>query len=505
MADNPIQPDTQVIMHSTNALPIKRLNAAVLRGLMLALVVSVAAPPLAHADYKLPSLGDTSSSIMSARQEHQLGRAWLSMLRGAVPTMDDPLLKDFIEGHVYSLVETSQLADRRLAFVLIDSPELNAFAAPGGVVGVNGGLFLNAYTEAEFASVMAHELAHLSQRHFARNLEQQERMRIPMMTAMLAGVILAAAGGGDAGIAALASTQAAAIQEQRRFSRQNEQEADRIGLINLERAGYDPEAMPDMFERLAQMGRFNRTPPEFLLTHPVTQSRISDSRNRAEQLKNGGQRDSVEYQMMRARVQLRHEQSPGLAAQRFRILLDEHEGDHAAARYGLALALTLGGQHDEAVGVLEPLLAAQQGNVAVNLAAAELDINRGDLDQALARVDRLLQVNPDNYPLQEAKADILLRARRYADAEQVINRLASQRDSDPDVWYLAAEIRGLAGNIIGVHTARAEYFMLAGDLDQAAEQLDLAAMRAGDDYVRRARIQARQEYLIEQRAIIENL
>lgn len=504
MADNLIQLDTQVIMHSNKALSMRRFKSAA-RGLAFAVAASLAVPQMAAAEYNLPSLGDTSSSIMSAQQEHQLGRAWLSMLRGAVPTMDDPVLKNFVESHVYSLAETSQLDDRRLTFVLINSPQLNAFAAPGGVVGVNGGLFLNAYTEAEFASVMAHELAHLSQRHFARNLQQQERMRIPMMTAMLAGVILAAAGGGDVGIAALASTQAAAIQEQRRFSRQNEQEADRIGLTNLERAGYDPEAMPDMFERLAKMGRFSRTPPEFLLTHPVTQSRIADSRNRAEQLKNGGQQDSVEYQMMRARVQLHHEQSPGLAAQRFRILLEEHEGEHAAARYGLVLALTRGGQYEEAGKVLEPLLTAENDNVTVNLAAVQLDINRGKLDLALARVDRLLQINPDNYPLQEAKADILLRARRYEEAEKVINRLASQRDTDPDVWYLAAEIRGLAGNIIGVHTARAEYFMLAGDLDQAAEQLDLAATRAADNYVQSARIQARQQFLAEQRAIIESL
>jgi len=504
LAVNLIHPDSQVIMHSNRAPLTRRFNAT-LSGLVMGAVASLAIPLPASAEYNLPSLGDTSSSIMSTQQEYQLGRAWLSMLRGAVPTMDDPLVKSFIERHVYGLAETSQLDDRRLAFVLIDSPQLNAFAAPGGVVGVNGGLFLNAYTEAEFASVMAHELAHLSQRHFARNLQQQERMRIPMMTAMLAGVILAAAGGGDAGIAALASTQAAAIQEQRRFSRQNEQEADRIGLLNLDRAGYDPEAMPNMFERLAQMGRFNRTPPEFLLTHPVTQSRIADSRNRAQQLVNGGQSDSVEYQMMRARIQLHHEQSPGLAAQRFRILLDEHDGDHAAARYGLVLALNRSGQYDQAYTALQPLLVEEPDNIAVNLAAVELDIGRSDLDQALQRVDRLLQINPDNYPLQEAKADILLRARRYAEAERVINRLASQREGDPDVWYLAAEIRGLAGNIVGVHTARAEYFMLAGDLDQASEQLDLALVRAGDDYVQSARIQARQQFLAEQRAIIKNL
>lgn len=484
---------------------MRRIKAGLIHSLQaLTIYALVASSPAAASEFNLPSLGDTSSSIMSREQEYQLGRAWLSMLRGAVPTLDDPLLKSFVEDHVYTLAETSQLTDRRLAFVAIDSPQLNAFAAPGGVIGVNGGLFLHAHTEAEFASVMAHELAHLSQRHFARNLEQQQRMRIPVMTAMLASVILAAAGGGDAGFAALASTQAAAIQEQRRFSRQNEQEADRIGLSNLQQAGYDPRAMPDMFERLAKLSRFSQTPPEFLLTHPVNQSRIADSRNRAEQLRNDGQRDSVLYQMMRARVQLHYERTPGLAAQRFRLLLDEHDGDHAAARYGLGLALIRGGQHDEAEAALAPLLASHGSNIAVNLAQVQLDTSRNRLDPAIARLDRLLAVTPDHYPLLQAKSDALLQARRYKEAQQIIDRLAAQRSEDADIWFMAAEIRGLAGDILGVHTARAEYFMLAGDLDQAGQQLDLAAKRAGDNFVLSSRINARKEELARRREIVKS-
>ena len=485
---------------------MQRIKApiALLLQTTLVYMLAVATPAAVASELNLPSLGDTSSSIMSREQEHQLGRAWVSMLRGAVATLDDPLLKNFVEDHVYKLAETSQLEDRRLTFVAIDSPQLNAFAAPGGVIGVNGGLFLHAHTEAEFASVMAHELAHLSQRHFARNLEQQQRMRIPLMTAMLASVVLAAAGGGDAGFAALASTQAAAIQEQRRFSRQNEQEADRIGITNLQQAGYDPRAMPDMFERLAQLSRFSRTPPEFLLTHPVHQSRIADSRNRAEQLSGNERKDSVEYQMMRARVQLKYEQSPGVAAQRFRLLLDEHDGEHAAARYGLAMALIRSGQYDEAAEALQPLLDSRSDDIAVNLAQVELDASRGRPEQALTRLNGLLAAAPDNYPALQSKADTLLGARRYQEAEQVINRLANLRSQDPDVWFLAAEIRGLAGNILGVHQARAEYFMLAGDLDQADEQLDQALKRAGDNFVVSSRIKARKDEVARRREIIRS-
>ncbi len=472
-----------------------------IRALLFSLMTVIAVP--ATAEFNLPSLGDTSSSIMSREQEYQLGRAWLSMLRGSVRTLEDPLLKDYIESHVFGLAETSQLDDRRLTFVAINSPQLNAFAAPGGVIGINGGLFLHAHTEAEFASVMAHELAHLSQRHFARGLQHQQQNRIPLMTAMLASIILAASGGGDAGFAALASTQAAAIQEQRRFSRQNEQEADRIGLLNLKQAGFDPNAMPNMFERLAKLSRFSRTPPEFLLTHPVSQSRIADSRNRAGQLNNDGRLDSLYYQMMRARVQLFYEDSPGLATQRFRALLDQHEGDHSAARYGLVLALTRGGQYDAAEEELEPLLAEHPNNIAVQLARVELDNSRNQLDAALARLDRLLQTQPDNYPLLNAKADVLLRMRDYSAAERVTDRLARLRPEDPDVWYLVSEIRGLAKNILGVHQARAEYFMLAGDLDQADQQLE-QALKLAVNFVVSSRINARQEEVARRREIIKS-
>lgn len=486
-------------------MPGKKAVLAATLKLLLVPSLIVLPPPTFSAESNLPSLGDTSSSFMSREQEYQLGRAWLSMLRGAVKTLDDPILKDFVEQSVLGLAETSQLTDKRLTFVAIDSPQLNAFAAPGGVVGVNGGLFLHAQSEAEFASVMAHELAHLSQRHFARNLEAQQRMRIPVMTAMLASVIIAAAGGGDAGFAAMASTQAAAIQEQRRFSRQNELEADRLGLLTLTQAGYDAQAMPAMFERLSRLSQFSQNPPEFLLTHPVSQTRIADSKNRAAQLDGDGKRDSVAYQMIRARVQLHYEQSPGLAARRFQALLDEHSNDHAAARYGLVLALTRGGQLDEAEEALTPLLAERSGDVAVNLAKVELDIARGRYDAALERLDQLLAANPTNYPLLEAKADTLLRARRYQQSQTVYDELASQRPDDPDIWYMVAEIRGLAGNILGVHTARAEYFMLAGDLDQAAQQLELAARRAEGNFVQSSRIEARQEYLARQRKLLEDM
>ena len=471
-----------------------------LRPAFLTLACLFAQPSLSN---ELPSLGDASSGIVSPEQEHLLGRAWLSLLRGQVKQLSDPQLKDYVESSVYRLAETSQLQDRRLEFVLLDSPQLNAFAAPGGIIGVNGGLFIHAQTEAEYASVMAHELAHLSQRHFARGLEAQQRMQLPMMAAMLAGVVAAAAGAGDAGIAAIVSTQAAAIQAQRRFSRQNEQEADRIGIVNLERAGYDPRAMPSMFGRLMRQYRYDQKPPEFLLTHPVSESRIADTTNRAEQYAQGGTQDSLRYQLMRARTQLKFESTPGVGAKRFRAMLDENP-EMDAARYGLALAQMKAGQLADAANSLAPLLAKAPDDLTYNLAQVELDITANRLQHAQTRLQRLLQLYPGNYPVRQMHIDLLMERGETQQAERELDKLAEQRHRDPDIWYQVAEVRGLSGNIIGLHQARAEYFALVGDYDQAIEQLDLAKRRASNFQIG-ARIDARQKQLIEEKRMVEDM
>ncbi len=471
-----------------------------LRPTLLTLAVLIGQPAMAN---DLPSLGDSSSGIVSPEQEYQLGRAWLSLLRGQVPQLSDPLLKDYLERSVYRLAETSQLQDRRLEFVLLKSPQLNAFAAPGGIIGVNGGLFIHAQTEAEYASVMAHELAHLSQRHFARGLEAQKRMQLPLMAAMLAGVVAAAAGAGDAGIAAIVSTQAAAIQAQRRFSRQNEQEADRIGIVNLERAGYDPRAMPDMFGRLMRQYRYDQKPPEFLLTHPVSESRIADTRNRAEQYPQSGVQDSLRYQLMRARVSLRFESTPGLSAKRFRAMLEEDQSLDSA-RYGLALAQIRSAQLQEAAVTLQPLLLKAPDEMAYNLAQIELDITANRMDEAASRIKQLLALYPGSYPVRQANIDLLIKQGRLQDAESELDKLVEARPRDPDVWYQVSEVRGLTGNILGLHQARAEFFALVGDYTQAIEQLDFAKRRASN-FQMSARIDARQQQLADEKRMIEDM
>ncbi|KJK00750.1 peptidase M48 [Pseudomonas sp. 21] len=473
----------------------------VLRPALLSLAIAFAMPALAD---DLPSLGDASSSIVSPEQEFQLGRAWLSMLRNQVDTLNDPQLKDYVESSVYRLAESSELQDHRLAFILIRDKQINAFAAPGGVVGVNGGLFIYAQTEGEYIAVLAHELGHLSQRHFARGIEAQQRMQIPVMAAMLAGIVAAAAGAGDAGIAAIAGTQAAAIQNQLRFSRQNEQEADRVGVATMVRAGYDPRSMPNMFERLARQYRYEGKPPEFLLTHPVTESRIADTRNRAEQYPKGGKEDSLRYELMRARVQQMFEDTPGMASKQFRAQLDD-DPKNDAARYGLALSQTKIGQLNDARSNLQQLLAKAPNDISYNLAMSDLDITANKLPDAQARVQKMLGQYPDSYPLIQANADLMMKTNRAADAEKTLFKLSQRRPLDPDVWNRLADACTLSGNAIGVYQARAEYYALTGDYKQAIEQLDFAKRRAGGNFTLAARLDARQQEFRDQERILKEM
>ncbi len=269
---------------------------------------------------KLPNLGESSTSLFSSEFEYQLGRAWLRMFRSQVPTLDDPLLFDYLENLVYELVTHSQLEDRRVDIVVVDNPTINAFAVPGGVIGIHNGLLLYAQTEDELATVLAHEIAHLSQRHFSRGVEFQKNQQPLNLAAMVAGLVLMATAGGEAGMAALQAARAAAMDSMLSYSRSNEQEADRIGMQTMVNAGMDPHAAPMMFERMMAASRYsggNRI-PEFLRSHPLSESRIADTRNRALKYPKQIRPVSLPYQLMRARVTNQLADTPERAIQTFR-------------------------------------------------------------------------------------------------------------------------------------------------------------------------------------------
>lgn len=463
-----------------------------------ALLAASAAPAATPAN-NLPVLGDTSSGIVSPEVEARLGQDFLRQVRANLPTTSDPLMVYWTELLLYDLAVASDLRQPDLSMVLIDSPAINAFAAPGGIVGVNLGTFAEAPTVHEFSAILAHELAHLSQRHFARGIEEQRKSTLPMLAAMLASAALMATVGGDIGLATLAGSQAVAQQNQLRYSRAREREADRLGIETLIRADLDPYGMASMFSRMQEVYRFERRPPEFLLTHPVTESRISDAREQASAHPRRAFEDSREFQLMRARVRLHLAASPQDAAREFRAQMQEGRTRHPdVVRYGLAIALLEMGQLDEAEATLAPLLGSGQ-SLAFTLAEVDIALARNQSDAAIARLERELRFSSQNLPLAATYARALSHAGRHDDAQQVLEGLAARRPNDAQIWYDLAETSGLAGDIVAVHRARAEYFQLHGNLQNALQHLSYALQLVENDFPMTARLNQRVQDIREMR------
>lgn len=462
---------------------------------------------VAHADRGdgegLPDLGDVSASPYSVQQEHQLGRAWLMMFRAQADTLTDPLLQDYVENLLYRLAANSELKDRRLETVLVDNNTINAFAVPGGVIGVHSGLFLSADNEAQFGGVLAHELAHLSQRHFSRSLDKAREATLPTLAGLLAGVILAATTHSDAGIAAITASQAAALENRLRFSRQHEQEADRIGMETLAKSNMDPNGIPSMFENMNERVRYARSkPPEFLLTHPLTDSRISDSKNRARQYPRQVYTDNLNFQLMRARVAVHHSNKPEDLLSRW----EDTQGPNGEAhRYGRTLALLKLERWADARASLAVLLAEDPGRIAYQCAQGRLLMGEKRYREAIEFLRSRLALSPDNYPLTMLLADALQQAGQVNDADDLLTDFSDVRPDDPALWYQLAEVRGLARNILGVHRARAEYFILVGQFERASAQLRYAYRLTGDNAVLQGRIRQRLRDIDELKKRIEEL
>ena len=455
-------------------------------------------PPAHGQPNELPSLGNASSEAISLDNEKRLGAAWLRSLLGQVDTFEHPIVENYLSELVYSLAPNSSVVDREFSFVILDSKALNAFAVPGSVIGVNAGLFIHALSEQEFASVMAHELAHIGQRHYARRLEKQKTATPLTFAGILASVVIAATAGSEAGVAALASTQAFAAENQLSFSRQNEEEADRIGIATMFESGYDPRAMPVMFERMYRQTRIQGVQlPEYLSTHPLSENRISDTRNRATQYPRRAYKDSIEYHISRAII-INHYADTTLAAQQYfdSLLKQGNTINQVGAQYGLAIShLDTAPERSEAI--LNELLARHPNQISIQLGLSKALFNQGKYEQSKSLLEKLLARNPNNYPILVYLAENQMAQENYSRAQALLTDLSRTHPSKTSVWYLLAEVSGKNKDIPEVHRARAEYFFLRNRLDQAAEQLELAIKKTEDGASIRSLLEKRLEEIAE--------
>ena len=476
-----------------------------IRSILILLIFS-AGFQLKSDEIVLPTIGDTLSGIVSTQQEYRMGQSWLKAFRSQVREFNDPLIKSYLENLLYNLATYSELDNPKLEIILIPNNTINAFAVPGGIIGVHTGLFGYAETEDQFASVMAHELAHLSQRHFARRIENNKDNSIAGLAGLLAGLVLASTLGGDAAMAAMTAGQAFAAENRLRYSRANEKEADRIGLKTMKKANRDPRASTQMFEiMLKKLRQYGDRPPEFLLTHPVTEKRLADAKSRTINEPRKFYESSLTYHFIRARVK-------ALTSNNLKDLKVEFTNDitkgyntELAAQYGLALILSKKNEHEEARRVMNELLTSQPDQILLTYSDIELDINATLMSRAFKKIDNALSRNPDNTALLSLRADAFWKNKEFQKSAGDYRKLVSQNPSVPHYWYQLAEVEGLAGNIRDVHTARAEYFILIGSYEKAEEHLAIARRLSSGDFKKNATIAQRINELKSMQADAEKI
>ena len=508
-------------------MPERRFPARLPIAAML-LTAVLALPVAAQQSARLPDIGSSAAAVLSPAQQREYGAMTLSQLRYYGYTLEDPLLQSWLQGLARRLGPASDDPKQPYTLFMMRDRQINAFATLGGYIGVNAGLVLAANREDEVAAVLSHEIAHVTQKHVLRGVEQAQRDRVPILLAMLGAIAVAQHGGGnssdDATMAALMSAQGLMAQRQIDYTRGNEAEADRIGIRTLARAGYDPTAMAAFFERLQSVVRENQgreSAPDYLRTHPVTTSRISEARDRAGQIAAEQPRfapatqvDTSGNPLLPATLRIGSLAAVGAgnefpwAKERLRVLSADtpiaavrEYGRMARAgalddaeRYGQALARLLDGQAAQAAADLQALLDAHPGDTWLELALGQAEARAGKVAAADARFDALLARMPRSPEVALTYATVLNeRGTRAAGqrAQDILRPLLPVAADDPVFQQAFARASEMAGDPVRAGEAYAEAAYLNGRAEQALVQLDTLRKRDDVDYYARSRIDAR--------------
>ena len=466
------------------------------RALLVLLATAGAATGLAgrvDAQVRLPDFGDSSEETLSPADERALGEAFMRAVRARLKLVDDPLVEQYIQSLGYRLVAATDRRDLGFTFFVVEDDELNAFAAPGGFVGLNSGMILATESESELASVLAHEIAHVTQRHIVRAIDHASRSSLPVLAGILAAIVVGTQDI-EAGQAAAAAVFGATAQRGINFTRQNEMEADRVGIGILADAGFDPREMAGVFEKLQSAARFSPRLPEYLSTHPVNTNRIAEARDRAQRLPFRQHASSQAYHLVRARLRA------GTAEDAQRVLdelglelSDGRAASPAANAYGRAIALARLGRDDEAREVLERLVESHPDTLAFRAELAGNALRTGNLPRALALYSEGLDLYPDDRVLVRGRAAALNAAGRPDETLRLIDRFGQLHAIDSTMYRLRADAYQKLGRTIESRADLAEHYYLSGLLGQAIDQLRRARRESkeGTDFYVAARVEAR--------------
>jgi len=439
----------------------------------------------------LPDLGEMERSGLSVPAEKRLGEKIMLEIRRDPAYLEDPEIAGYMSQLGQRLASHVEGARQPFEFFVVRDAMLNAFALPGGYIGVHSSLILAARSESELAGVLAHEISHVTQSHLARMFGKQSQAQLASLLSM-AVAILAARSNPDVAIGAAISGQAAGIQQQLNYSRDFEREADRFGLDLMEKAGYDTRGMGSFFERLLQFGRlYENNAPGYLRTHPLTTERITDMENRIAQKPYRQVPDSVEFGLVRAKIKA-YDGTPGDAVADFATQLKS--GKYAReidARFGYAQALLRDNKIAEAEAELATLRRLKLESPMLESLAAQLRLKRQDVAGALRILRAAVQLYPHVRALTYALIETKVGAGETAEALELTKKELQLTPGDARMYVLQAKTYAMMGKNLQQHRTQAEAYLVEGQLDQAIEQLELARKAGGGDFYEQSQVDAR--------------
>ncbi|MEE9141606.1 MAG: M48 family metalloprotease [Gammaproteobacteria bacterium] len=447
----------------------------------------------AASKYELPEIGTPSDAILSPSDEYQLGRMVMRQLRQAGLLLNDPELDEYVQTIGHRLAAQARDEDHQFTFFVVRDPGINAFALPGGFIGVNSGLILATKDESELAGVLAHEVAHVTQKHIARQMEASVGTNLLSMAAMLAAILLGAAtDSSDLTQAGVIGAQAMAVQQRINFTREHEYEADRVGVGTLAGAGFDPMGMPRFFETMqARYGLSGDRVPEFLRTHPISTARIAETRNRARKYPKQDYEDTTGYQVAWARLRVLSAEQPSDALTFFESRISNSESPDPADLYGKGLSLLRMNRSDEAQEIFRGLVVANDEVIEYHTALAQAELASGQDVDALGTFSRAMRLFPRNVPLTVHYAEGLLEIGDATRAHDVLLDLLNNVPPTPEQIRVLAQAANASGRTSDAHHYMAELHLLNADLIMALDQLTLALLTPGLDPVQESRYKAR--------------
>ena len=423
---------------------------------------------------ELPLIGDRLSGAVSQTEEEILGRQFLRDLKRETKLLYDPLIQEWTELFIYKIGESSKVNKKAFEILIIEDNNLNAFAAPGGIIGVNAGLFKYSENEAQFASVIAHELAHLSQRHFARQvLENSDRSNANMAT-LLASIVVAVA---TRSPAAVIGGQGLIATQSLRYSRLYESEADREGFVTLEKAGYRTQEMAQMFRNMQEVRRLSGdNVPEFLLTHPITTRRITESRERARNNDESGIINSLNFKFIKQRVRF-------LMTDNLSIKSLENEKDETdEGKYFSALLEKKKLNFAKSLEILQNLEEKYPDNLIIKTTIAETYTESGNIGKSKSYTQNLLDISLGNFPLSYNLANAHIYEDNFLAAEQILEDIKFYRPVDINLLKDLSEVQLKSNNLLGYHLTHSEYLFYSGRYEEALRDLQRARSIATNNF-----------------------